>query len=331
MKNRVIAKALCFVAGLSIAWSTAAGAQSFYTVSGLLSLNSASTTTRLIGPRTAQVQGTGSAPVDFSVPADLFLSAGSFSLAFPNYPSVAQYVNTFTSSHPVIDLAAGAGPGGFAFCPPVGNPVNPFCTNPAAATGGFNGLIQYTAGPNQFGGTMRLIRHQAGSVSRLIATNPSQFSHTPRTLTSTWPPGYQMSNTHVISLQAGVITQSPVLGPSGSIQTPGIYIGPGPTPPTGFETGQPLTTGTIVLRDSVPSLFTFTLSGYDGRTAQGYGTIQLVAGSYIQRPAGFPAQAFPRQTTLTLTLPEPSAAAGLVCGVLGLLGLARIRRRRETR
>ncbi len=305
---------------------SASQAQSFYSVSGTLSLNSANTVTRLIGPRAGVAQGTGSAPVDFSVPGGLFDNAGAAFLVFPNYPSVAQFIDTFTSSHAGFGLAGGAGPGSFAFCPPVGNPANPVCTNPAQATAGFNGLIEYTAGPNQFGGTMELIRKQQGSVSRRIATGPSQFSHTPRTLTTTWPPGGPMSASRFIPAQAGVITQSPVLGPSGSIQTPGIYVGPGPTPPSGFETGQPLTTGQIVLKDSRPSPFTFTLSGYDNRNASGVGTIQLVGGSYIQRPSGSPSNSFPRQTTLTLTLPEPAGALGLGAGALILFALVQRRR-----
>jgi hypothetical protein len=92
---------------------------------------------------------------------------------------------------------------------------------------------------------------------------------------------------------------------------------------SGFETGQPLTTGQIVLKDSVPAPFTLTFSGYDNRNASGVGTIQLVGGSYIQRPTGNPSQAFPRQTVLTLTLPEPTSALGFAGGAIALLFLAR--------
>jgi hypothetical protein len=124
-----------------------------------------------------------------------------------------------------------------------------------------------------------------------------------------------------------VITQSPVLGPSGSIQTPGIYVGPGPTPPSIIQTGLPLTTGMIVGRDSRPAAFTLTLSGYDNRTAAGVGTIQLVGGSFFNQPAASPAQAFPGNTTITLNMPEPGALAGLALGALVLLALGRAARR----
>jgi hypothetical protein len=323
--SRIAMMLVAFGGTLALA-VTGADAQTFYSVSGTMSLNAGNTVARFIGPRTGTAQGTGTAPVNISVPTSLFGNSGATFHVFPAYPSVAQWVDTHTTSHDAFGVAAGAGPGSFAFCPPVGNPANPVCTNPGNATAGFNGLIHYTAGPNQFGGTMRLILKQAGSVSRLIATGPSQFSHTPRTLTSTFPPGGAASNTRIEIPQAGVITQSPVLGPSGSIQTPGIYVGPGPTPASGFETGQPLTTGQIVLQDSRPSPFTLTLSGYDNRTAAGVGTIQLVGGSYAQRPLGNPSNSFPRQTVLKLTLPEPISALGLGAGALALIALARRRR-----
>jgi hypothetical protein len=318
---------LAFLVALVLLCATAASAQSFYSVSGTVSLNSANTKTLIIGPKSGALPGTGTSPVDFTVPQDFFDNAGSFAAYFPAYPSVAQWISTFSSSHAAAGLAAGAGPGSFAFCPPVGNPANPTCTNPAQATAGFNGLIQYTGGANQFGGTIQLVRHQAGSVSRRIATGPSQFSHTPRTRTSSFPPGAGMSFTTINVRAPGVITQSPVLGPSGQIQTPGFYVGPGPTPPTGFETGQPLTTGQVILRDSVPSAFSFTLTGYDNRTPAGVGTIQLVAGSYIQNPQGNPAQAFPRQMTMTLSMPEPTGYVGLAAGALAIVLVARGRRR----
>jgi hypothetical protein len=250
-------------------------------------------------------------------------------MAYPAYPSGAQVVETATTSHPAdAPLAAGAGAGSFAWCPPAGNPANPTCTNPANATAGLNGLLIYTAGPNQFGGTIDIFTRSVGVTSRRIATGPSQFNHIARSSTGRWLAGAPYESSIFVQRPPGVITQSPVLGPSGSIQTQGIYVGPGPTPPSIIQTGHPLTTGMIVGRASRPALTTITWSGYDNRTAAGVGTIQLVGGGFFNQVAATPAQAFPSSSTITLTLPEPKAALGFALGAVALLGLTWWRRNR---
>jgi hypothetical protein len=308
----------------------AANAQTYYSISGgSLNLKYGAFPRNDVGPRSGLAQGTGPSPVAFSIPGDLFFTAEYRFQVFPGYPSVAQVVATTTTSHPApAALVAGGGPGSLSWCPPAGNPANPVCTNPGAATAGLNGQLLYTAGPNQFGGTINLITHTAGSTSRRIGTNPLQFNHTARTSDGKWLAGGPYEGTIVVQRPPGVITQSPVLGPSGSIQTPGIYIGPGALPPSIIQTGLPLTTGMIVGKDSRPAPFTLTLSGYDNRNASGVGVIQLVGGSFFNQPAASPAQAFPGNTTIKLTMPEPTAALGLAAGVAALIGLSRIRRSR---
>jgi len=327
---RSFASALLLVAPLLTVTGQAADAQSFYSISGTINMKYAAFPKIFIGPRTAVAQGTGVGVVDFSIPPDLWKTSTVKFGVYPAYPSVAQVLATSTTSHPSpANLAAGSGPGSLAWCPPAGNPVNPVCTNPAAATAGLNGLLVYSAGPNQFGGSINLITHVKGEVSRRIATGPSQFNHVPVSSTGAWLAGGPYEGSIFAQRPPGVITQSPVLGPSGSIQTPGFYVGLGPTPPSILQTGLPLTTGMIVGRDSRPSPFTLTLSGYDNRNASGVGTIQLVGGSFFNQPAASPAQSFPGNTTIKLTLPEPSAVAGLAIGAVALLGLWRLAKRRD--
>lgn len=321
-------KAVLFALAVSTGLSGVASAD-FFSINGSISYKYGAFPKKTIASRTGTAVGTGAGTVAFSIPADLFKTSAYKFAVYPAYPSVAQVVATSTTSHPTAaSLAPGGGPGDLAWCPPAGNGANPSCSNPTQATGGLNGLILYTHGPNQFGGTIKIITRSAGETSRRIATNPSQFNHIARTSTGLWAAGGPYETSIFVQRPAGVITQSPVLGPSGSISVPGVYVGPGPTPPSIFQTGLPLTTGTIVGRDSRPALSTLTLSGYDNRNATGYGTIQLVGGAFFNQPAASPAQAFLGNTTVNLTLPEPTSATGLAFGVAGVLALAELRRRR---
>jgi hypothetical protein len=303
----------------------------YYSMSGSITMKYATTLRRTIGPRSGVALGTGVGPVNFPIPASLFKNSVMTFQVFPGYPSVAQVVATSTTTHPApAPLAKGAGPGNLAWCPGPGNPKNPVCTNPAQATGGLNGLIVYSKGANQFGGAIKLLTKTKGETSRRIATNPLQFNHVARTSNGAWLAGGPYESTIVVNRPPGVITQSPVLGPQGSIQTPGIYIGMGPPPPSIIQTGIPLTTGMIVGRDSRPAPFTQTLTGYDNRTANGVGTIQLVGGAFFNQPAAAPAQAFLGNSTIKLTLPEPTIAIGIVLGSLAVLGLASRHRERSS-
>src|SRR4030095_9931789 len=185
MENPRIRNIIFVLVGVMVLAAGAPAQATFYSISGTLTLSAAGTTTRVVGAENEGVKATAPAPVPISVPAQLFASKGGFKAYFPNYPSVAQWISNFTTTqHAKMNLVKNGGPGGFGFCPPVGNAKNPNCTAPAQATAGFNGLIKYTQGANTFGGTMKLIRVQNGEVSRRIATNPLQFSHTPRILTS---------------------------------------------------------------------------------------------------------------------------------------------------
>jgi hypothetical protein len=95
---------------------------------------------------------------------------------------------------------------------------------------------------------------------------------------------------------------------------------------TSTSWGGPLTTGmvTVQLNPTVtqPPPETWVVTGTDARDAGGNGYISLVSGSVSARNVSGPGTA---RTFLTLAVPEPAMAAGLVAGVLALAGLARRR------
>lgn len=295
-------------------------------------------TLTLIGPGSASPirvhEGTAIVSADATtipVPANVFTSAGLNFRVFPGFPGVAQLTSSFSSTHAAHTLMAGGGPGSFAFCPQPGNPVNPNCTNPAQGQPGFNNLVQYTAGANQFGGSFRLIRKIfSSSVSSRVATAPLQFLHAPVVPNSRpWPAGVTASVTQLVAFGTGVITQSPVLGPSGSISVAGPIVNPSVAPnPSYFETGFPLTTGMIVQKDTDPVAVTFSITGSNTLTPSGSGMITLVAGA-VAGGGSTPPVDFQRQTSLTITLPEPGVAASVLAGIVPLLALGWFKRRRS--
>lgn len=271
------------------------------------------------------VPGTGTTPASMMVARSFFQNDGTTFRVFTAAPHVAQVTSSFTSFNLTETLQAGGGPGSFTFCPGVGNPVNPNCTSPSQATGGLNNFLQYTAGPNQFGGTFRVLQQNLrASVSIRIATNPSQFSHQPGdTVARNWPGGAPSSSTQFIQRVGGQITSNPVLGPFGSIQTAGPIVGTGTALQTSINTGFPATTGMVVHIDTNPSPFAFTLTGSDARTPAGSGQITLVGSGVAQASTG---NDFGREIEVTL-VPEPATTAMFAAGLVGLAGLYSQRRR----
>jgi hypothetical protein len=276
-------------------------------------------------PTIESFSATGPSPRPLVVPAHAFELQGSDFKAFPFVFQVAQFVETYTTTQPRSEtFTAGGGPGSFSFCPRPGNPANPSCALAAAATGGRNGRLTYTAGSNQFGGTFDLLRITNGSVSRLVATAPLQFNHAPNFRSGYYIAGQPVSMTRTYPQQLpGEVTQSPVLGPDGSIQTAGPVVGTAPAPVTQTATGFPFTTGMIVHSRTVPSALTFTFTGSDARTAGGFGDITLVAGATTQSAIG---TEFPVMGIIEVTVPEPSETLILGLGVLLLVILATLYR-----
>jgi hypothetical protein len=97
---------------------------------------------------------------------------------------------------------------------------------------------------------------------------------------------------------------------------------------TSTSWGGPLTTGMVTVQliltgpDALPS--TYSNTGNDQRTVGGQGMVSLVSGSLASRNISGPGTS---RTLLTLQLPEPSMALGLIAGVALLVGVSRRRNR----
>lgn len=300
-----------------------------YAMFGRLTIISGTTTERVV-TGLGNFQVTAAAPQPIAIPGDVFELSGMNFRAFPTVPQVAQFVETFTTSQPTpATFSGGNGPGSFAFCPPAGNPVNPNCLVPASGTGGRNGRVAYIAGANQFGGSLNLLRRIVGSVSQRVATAPLQFVHRPiNRPTHIHIAGGPFSGTHQNVQPGGDITQSPVLGPLGSIVTAGPVVGQAPPVGTQPYTGFPFTTGMVIHSRNIPAPATFTFTGSDARTPGGFGEITLVAGGTGKSLAA--GNDFPVITRLAIKVPEPTITIAAMGGAASLALFGAARRRRLT-
>jgi hypothetical protein len=325
--RRLLGAAIALAACLGISFGSPAEAADF-ALFGSNTIQQSFSVQRIISINTA-TSNTAPAPRPVQIPAQAIASTGMAFRAFPSVPTVAQFVETFSSSNPVAEtFAAAGGPGSFGFCPRAGNPVNPNCLVPSSGTGGRNGRLTYTADPggSQFGGTFDLMRVTTGTVSRVVATAPLQHNHAPNFRSGNYIAGYPASQTRTYPMNPpGQVTQSPVLGPDGSIVTAGPVVGTAPAPGTLTATGFPFTTGMIVHSISAPVVRTFSQTGSDNRTASGFGAITLVAGSTQISATSVD---FPAFSIIDVTLPEPASASGLVMGTMLLLSFATSRSRR---
>lgn len=322
--------AIALAAGLVISLGSPAKAADF-ALFGTNSIGQSFAIQRVI-PINTTISNTGPAPRPLQIPAQAIATTGMGFRAFPSVPTVAQFVETFSSSNPVAHtFVGGGGPGSFGFCPRAGNPVNPNCLAPSAGTGGRNGLLTYTADPGgtQFGGTFDLMRVSTGTVSRVVATAPLQHNHAPNFRSGNYIAGFPASQTRTYPMNPpGQVTQSPVLGPDGSIVTAGPVVGTAPAPGTLTATGFPFTTGMIVHSISAPVVRTFSQTGSDNRTASGFGDITLVAGSTQVSATSID---FPAFSIIDVSLPEPASTPALLMGTMLLLSFATSRRVRSNR
>lgn len=264
--------------------------------------------------------------------------------SFPNFTNVNQLTSIFTTAQQPAVFAAGAGA---AQGTGVNGTVNwcPKMTGCAAFGSGSvaPGLVQISprVGGSKFGGTFKLLRNiYGGKVYFVVNKTPLViWGSSQRTLNRFWTPGLTngANVTDMNGQPSGYI--SPVLtnGLSGIIVDVGNPIGPAATAngapiifPDGPGTGFKMTTGSIYVADATPTTslggnFRSTTTGSDARTAGGNGNITLVGGSVSY--GGATGNVFFRVTQLKMTLPEPGASASLAVGMLGLLALARIRRK----
>jgi hypothetical protein len=317
----------------------------------------------------ALVSATGQSPANLQVLPGAFFGEGpnnpaltGFVFALPK-TTLVQISTMFTFTGPGqtdgfnVKIAGGTGfmvpgpkgtrPANFAWCP--GAAANPACTTPqtGGSQGTLHGIVKYTAGPNQFGGTMNILTGGAGSLSRVLGTAPVRIVHAPigtplasSALRVQAIMGGAYGTTMALPLPSGPITTGAQCA-GGQCGTNGIIVVPGTTtqfavtPSTNSNVAFPWTTGMItgIATEDLPvQPSTFTSTGSDARTPLGAGNITLVAGGLSLR---LPAQSvfiMLDKVTMTITprnLPSmtPVGFAALASIMVVGAGYA-IRRRR---
>ena len=280
---------------------------------------------------------------------------------FASFANVAQLTSYFTSRQYRATFKPGSGAGNISWCPRMTGCAG---YNPGATEQAYIGV---NPGPNQFGGTFRMLRHIAddgrSNIWFAVATTPvfvlwmsdaarfttGNFDNRTETtppIKPYWPAGmpnhyqlFTLNRTPYAYINGSFKTTPNYVGSIvGSVGTP---IGPATTGGTamnpiniadGRSTGFEMTTGSIVFSDSSPpptpgNYFYATTSGYDHRTANGNGNIVLVGGGVVY--AGATNNKFFRVSRLKMTLPEPGIALGFGFALPVLFGLDRVRRQRR--
>ena len=333
LSKAVLAAAVVLVALLAVPSFAQAQGTKLSITGGSMKLGSGNTEVPIWPPITVS----GSATVGKTTPAQLTLPTGVFGLPY-TYPAFVPittppyiHVSTNISHYGPVDSPAvfKAGPktsrpAAFNFCP--GAAANPGCTTPATGNPGQGtkpGIVKYTPGGKQFGGTMKMLVDGTGEWTMYLGYTAPTIAHFPLDQPGAVPNpvGQAYANTLKGTTYSAPVTVGAVMV-SRLIQTPGTWVGSLP----GYQfiyTGFPLTTGKVTVQVlHAPPTYpnsTFTLTGSDSRTVNGVGNITLVAGglSHTLTPAGMD---LVLRQSLTLTLPEPTAALG-VAGALAMLGL----------
>jgi hypothetical protein len=285
-----------------------------------------------------------------TVPANQF--SGSWGIVFPMPQASLQQLSTqFANTGPI---AAGTFKAGnwvatrpnanFAFCP--GATANPTClTHKSTATGApsgsgtMHGIVKYTAGASQYGGTMQMLSGGGGTIGFVIGNTGPTIAHRPfgaGLAGDTEGPGGPYANRADDILAGGIVTRSPGISLYGLITVPGAYVSQEPFGATWYIHGFPWTTGKVYVRGTVAgpnTSTTVTLTGSKSLTPNGAGNITMVAGGisnaqhvpttyvsfdYVQMKLTFPVNPLPSMT-------PAGVAAGALLMVL-VVGYA-VRRR----
>jgi hypothetical protein len=283
----------------------------------------------------AMANATGSAPASVTIPVNAFFDAGlSIVIPIPSVTSLVQLSSMFSFNGPIAPGAFAAGPkstrpANFGWC--IGAAANPSCTTPAigGSQGTAHGLVSYTAGPNQFGGTMQMLVGGTGSFSGLIGTAPRRIEHA-LINADTIAPGGSYANMVSIVFPPGPITSGAVCangacGDAGVILVPGVTTAPGSGGTSEFW-GFPWTTGmvSVFVNEAAPTApETVTATGSDTRTPLGAGNISMVAGGLGDASAGSRV-ATSELSTVTMTFRArnlPALSAGGIASLVSLIAL----------
>jgi hypothetical protein len=277
------------------------------------------------------VTATGSNPASLTVPPNLFTGAYSFGLPLPQ-TSVVQLTTQFNFAGPSATGTFKPGNwtktrpfANFAYCP--GATANPACTTPRSTgqgappgQGTWHGIVRYTAGANQFGGTMQIIRGGTGTLSNLLGATGPTVQHNPIAVTGyvAINSGGPYANTRLQPRPGGPITTGAVFSPGGMITQPGVQVGTG-SPTGNFYHGFPWTTGNVYVKVTigVTGTTTFSKTGSDARTPEGAGNITLQAGGLFQRIVQGRTMAYSAWVKMRMVEPTPSMTpVGVAAGAL---------------
>lgn len=290
------------------------------------------------------VGSTPAAPRNLTVPQGLVTNNFSFLVPVPTNPNLISFGVNSVGELEAATFVKDGGPGSFAFCPGISNPANPNCTNPGAATAGNhprNGLIRYTAGPNQFGGTMQFLwtAQTVTVVVKLADPNPT----TPFTLVNVRAVprggpgkasviGGPYANVNSTPLPTTLSFRSAGQFTASGARTSGPAAGgafPGPGDLIRSQ-GFPWTTGVVYGRETLNTVSgengTLTLTGYDNRNASGIGNVSMVAAGLTDT---LTTEVTLLTTRITYQVPEPGVMLGLASGAVLLGGLHLRRRQRD--
>ena len=252
------------------------------------------------GSGTVSLTATGTAPVAFHLPQSALAVTASGSvvaratgLGTPTQPA-GQYL--YQDTHATFANAAGSFFAG-------GGPGNVNFTYGAF----FQGAIQITAGPKQFGGVMGLLGKLGISGVYTVPAQSGQWSPT-----KSWDMADVLGRTTSYAISTTGMFTNTVLSATDTR--------------TMKATGFPWTTGMVFLTARVGAFTTsMQRTGYDNRTAQGLGNIQLVTPVLTHWVDGTPGNHTGQIGVLTLHfVPEPGATLLLTAGAGVLMGLRRV-------
>jgi hypothetical protein len=189
-------------------------------------------------------------------------------------------------------------------------------------------LVRYTAGPQQYGGTMQMLRGGIGTLSLLLGAGGPTVAHNPIAVTgyAARNPGGPYANTRVQSRPGGPITTGCVFSTGGMITVPGNLVGTGSPTGNGY-TGFPWTTGHVYVKVTigVVGTTTFSVSGSDNRTPLGAGNITMESGGLLHRIVQGRVMAYNDTIKMKMTFPVnplPSMLPGGIAAAAGLMVLA---------
>lgn len=236
---------------------------------------------------------------------------GTFHNTAPVFPGWISIYTAVNFKNEAGSMKPGGQTGAKGYCINFGG--NPNCTDPADGGADYNGLLQYTAGPNSFGGTMRMLGGTPGYIKRTVGGTArfrkanfdaplNQVGGPFSEYTGGSPTGfyYQATNPTVVT---------------DTVMNPNIFAGIpwGTGVVYGAATGG---TGPIPTQS-------FSFSGSNALTG-GVGNITLISGSMV---ASASSNTYPVVTKLTLTVPEPGVLTmfGSAAGVLLFIGIRRVR------